>query len=71
MNLGICPVCKKLSFAMWGGNYDGFKKVSPDYGKCHLCGFTWEEHVDYSVQQQAKKYKEAMQLNFTRSEEKL
>jgi len=41
----------------YSGDYDGYKKISPDQYECSKCGFFYEEHIKYSLEKQAFNYK--------------
>ena len=54
-----CPVCGKSEYQEFEGCYDidGFKKISPDVGRCRACCFQYQEDIRCSLIEQAKRYK--------------
>lgn len=52
-----CPVCGKCTYKEWEGVYEEYKKLSPDYGECSSCGFTYQEHIRYPLSEQVEAYK--------------
>jgi len=52
-----CPYCSKFAYRKYSGLYDGGKKITPDYGKCDNCGFAYEEHIKYSLENQVINYR--------------
>lgn len=64
MQKNKCPVCGHFTYKDYSGRYEehikyseGYKKVTPDCGKCSNCGFFYMQHVKHSLEEQAEKYK--------------
>ena len=64
----ICPCCNKERYKETEGEYDipdesGAKKLSPKTGYCESCGFYYSEHINYSLEQQVKRFKQTCNCN--------
>lgn len=59
MEKNKCPVCGRLTYEKHAGKYEGYKKVTPNWGRCPSCGFFYEKHTGYSLEEQAEKYKKS------------
>jgi len=58
-----CPVCGHSSYFEVEGLYDTEewgqgRKLTPDQGYCTICGFFYEEYINYPFEEQTVKYKE-------------
>ena len=68
-----CPVCGHFTYREWKGEYDKEewgqgRKLSPDFGHCSYCGFTYEEHIWFPFEEQVKNYKKFLMEKDTRRE---
>ena len=70
-----CPQCGSVkSWHFCEGEsassiWDRFDKVNPDTGKCWKCGFGYSEHVNHSLDEQIKNFREERKRKRERSNE--
>lgn len=60
MQKNKCPVCGHFTYEEHAGKYEGYKKVTSNWGHCSNCGFFfYKDYSKYSLEKQAEKYKES------------
>lgn len=58
-----CPQCNSIkSWHFCEGEpadsiWDRFDKVSPDIGHCWKCGFSYNEHIKYPLEEQIQQFR--------------
>lgn len=56
MNIKICPNCNSEKWEFYSG-WKNDEPIEPDEGWCENCGFYYQEHIRYPIQEQIDNFR--------------